>query len=65
MAEVKASTDTFPAMPLPKFRSVHSLAAKYVTEEKWNKLCTLETETCGFTLAKVFSYCIFVFESDR
>ena len=65
MAQVKATSDTVPATPFPKFSSVNSLAAKYVTEEKWNKLCTLKTKTSGYTLAKVFIYCIFVFESYR
>ena len=63
MAQLKASSGTVPAVPFPKFSSVSSLAAKHVTEEKWNKLCTLKTSTCGYTLAKVFIYCIFVFES--
>lgn len=37
----------------PEFKSKHSLAAKYVTEDKWNKLSKHKTETCGFTLEQV------------
>ena len=39
----------------PEIKSRHSLAAKYVTEEIWNRLCDHKTETCGFTLEQVSS----------
>jgi len=36
----------------PTIQSTHSLVAKHVTKEKWEKLGELKTETTGFTLAK-------------
>merc|ERR1711963_526635 len=36
----------------PTIKSTHSLVAKHVTKERWDKLKAVETKTCGFTLAK-------------
>jgi hypothetical protein len=36
----------------PVIKSTHSLVAKHVTKEKWDKLCNIKTKTSGFTLAK-------------
>jgi creatine kinase len=41
--------------PFPDIQSKHSLVAKHVTEEKWKKLCGIETKTSGFTLAKAIA----------
>jgi len=41
--------------PFPEIQSTHSLVAKHVTEEKWKKLCGIETKTSGFTLAKAIA----------
>ncbi len=45
------------APPFPEIKSAHSLVAKHVTKEKWDKLGGLTTKTSGFTLGKV-SFCI-------
>lgn len=36
----------------PEIKSKHSLVAKHVTKEKWDKLKDIATKTCGFTLAQ-------------
>merc|ERR1712168_1283743 len=52
-----ATIDGFPPtyMPFPNVQSKHSLVAKHLTEEKWNKLCGIETATSKFTLAKAIA----------
>merc|ERR1712007_37913 len=45
----------------PDIKSKHSLVAKHVTKEKWDKLKNIETKTCGFTLAKACA-CAIVFD---
>lgn len=42
-----------PAPAFPEIKSKHSLVAKHVTEEKWQKLGGLKTKTSGFTLGQV------------
>merc|ERR1712179_457379 len=42
-------------LPFPDIKSKHSLVAKYVTKEIWDKLCHHKTATSGFTLAKAIS----------
>ena len=37
----------------PEIKSKHSLVAKHVTKERWDKLSGIVTKTSGFTLAKV------------
>jgi creatine kinase len=39
----------------PDIRSKHSLVAKHVTKEKWDKLSGIVTKTSGFTLAKAIA----------
>ncbi|CAL4060212.1 unnamed protein product, partial [Meganyctiphanes norvegica] len=43
------------AAPFPDIKSKHSLVAKYVTKERWDKLCGIQTKTSGFTLAKAIA----------
>merc|ERR1711997_1196906 len=43
------------AEPFPEIKSTHSLVAKHVTKEKWDKLCEHKTATSGFTLAKAIA----------
>jgi len=43
------------AEPFPEIKSTHSLVAKHVTPEKWEKLCEHKTETSGFTLKKAIA----------
>lgn len=40
----------------PEIKSKHSLIAKHVTKEKWDKLKDIATKTCGFTLAQVYCW---------
>merc|ERR1712002_1167681 len=42
-------------LPFPEIKSKHSLVAKYVTKEIWDKLSDHKTATSGFTLAKAIS----------
>ena len=39
----------------PTIKSEHSLVAKHVTKEKWDKLAAHKTATSGFTLAKAIA----------
>merc|ERR1712088_487444 len=43
------------AEPFPEIKSTHSLVAKHVTKEKWDKLCEHKTATSGFTLRKAIA----------
>ena len=43
------------AQPFPDIKSKHSLVAKHVTPEKWNKLSNIKTKTSGFTLEKAIA----------
>merc|ERR1711909_206282 len=44
-----------PAVPFPEIKSTHSLVAKHVSEDRWNKLCGIKTKTSGFTLSKAIA----------
>merc|ERR1739848_671184 len=48
----------------PTIKSAHSLVAKHVTKEKWDKLKDIETKTCGFTLAKACA-CAIEFDNQH
>jgi len=48
----------------PNIQSTHSLVAKHVTKEKWDKLKDIETKTCGFTLAKAIA-CAVEFDNQH
>ena len=50
--------------PFPEIKSKHSLVAKHVTKEKWDKLKNIETKTCGFTLAKACA-CAIEFDNQH
>ena len=41
--------------PFPKIQSTHSLVAKHVTKDKWEKLSNIKTKTSGFTLEKAIA----------
>merc|ERR1711878_65 len=43
------------AAPFPEIKSAHSLVAKHVTPEKWEKLAEHKTATSGFTLAQAIA----------
>merc|ERR1711881_68825 len=42
----------------PNIKSKHSLVAKHVTKEKWDKLSGIVTKTSGFTLAKAIAVAV-------
>merc|ERR1712117_96471 len=48
----------------PEIKSTHSLAAKHVTKERWDKVKDIETKTCGFTIAKACA-CAIEFDNQH
>merc|ERR1712226_1378054 len=48
----------------PVIKSAHSLVAKHVTKERWDKVKDIETKTCGFTLAKAAA-CAIEFDNQH
>merc|ERR1712038_157078 len=50
--------------PFPEIKSTHSLTAKHVTKEKWDKLGDHVTKTSGFTLAKAIA-CAVEFDNQH
>ena len=44
--------------PFPEIKSTHSLVAKHVTKEKWDRLAEHKTVTSGFTLRKAIACAI-------
>merc|ERR1711862_162884 len=50
--------------PFPEIKSKHSLVAKHVTEEKWNKLNEIVSKTSQFTLAKAIA-CAVEFDNQH
>jgi len=48
----------------PNIKSTHSLVAKHVTKEKWDKLGGIVTKTSGFTLAKAIA-CAVEFDNQH
>merc|ERR1711931_240625 len=48
----------------PNIKSTHSLVAKHVTKEKWDKLGAHVTKTSGFTLAKAIA-CAVEFDNQH
>eukprot|EP00096_Caligus_rogercresseyi_P008218 TRINITY_DN266_c0_g1_i1.p2 TRINITY_DN266_c0_g1~~TRINITY_DN266_c0_g1_i1.p2 ORF type:complete len:355 (+),score=145.82 TRINITY_DN266_c0_g1_i1:47-1111(+) len=48
----------------PDIKSKHSLVAKHVTKEKWDKLSKIVTKTSGFTLAKAIA-CAVEFDNQH
>jgi len=48
----------------PVIQSTHSLVAKHVTKERWDKVKDIETKTCGFTIAKACA-CAIEFDNQH
>merc|ERR1711955_174084 len=48
----------------PTIKSTHSLVAKHVTKERWDKVKDIETKTCGFTIAKAIA-CAVEFDNQH
>merc|ERR1711950_121277 len=50
--------------PFPNIQSKHSLVAKHVTKDKWDKLNTIKTKTSGFTLIQAIA-CAVEFDNQH
>merc|ERR1712018_644889 len=50
--------------PFPEIKSKHSLVAKHVTKEKWDKLAGIVSKTSQFTLAKAIA-CAVEFDNQH
>jgi len=48
----------------PVIKSSHSLVAKHVTKERWDKVKDIQTKTCGFTIAKACA-CAIEFDNQH
>merc|ERR1711868_295186 len=48
----------------PTIKSTHSLVAKHVTKERWDRVKDIETKTCGFTIAKAAA-CAIEFDNQH
>ena len=48
----------------PTIKSAHSLVAKHVTKERWDKVKDIQTKTCGFTIAKACA-CAIEFDNQH
>merc|ERR1711936_1466110 len=48
----------------PTIKSTHSLVAKHVTKERWDKVKDITTKTSGFTLAKAIA-CAVEFDNQH
>merc|ERR1712142_1421323 len=55
LLQLLITSTKMPAEPFPEIKSTHSLVAKHVTKEKWDKLADHKTATSGFTLAKAIA----------
>merc|ERR1711953_1078735 len=62
MGFIKAKEKTM--APFPEIKSKHSLVAKHVTEEKWNKFNEIVSKTSQFTLAKAIA-CAVEFDNQH
>merc|ERR1712055_1202142 len=57
-------TERITMAEFPNIQSKHSLVAKHVTKEKWDKLSGIVTKTSGFTLAKAIA-CAVEFDNQH
>merc|ERR1711887_104308 len=55
LLQLKTQPVNMPAEAFPEIKSTHSLVAKHVSKEKWDKLADHKTATSGFTLAKAIA----------
>merc|ERR1712179_757421 len=55
LLHLKTQPVNMPAEAFPEIKSKHSLVAKHVTKEIWDKLADHKTATSGFTLAKAIA----------
>merc|ERR1711913_278690 len=61
---LQSQTTTNMSGEFPVIESTHSLVAKHVTKERWDKVKDVETKTCGFTLAKAIA-CAVEFDNQH
>merc|ERR1712154_478030 len=61
---VRFTQSTIMSGEFPVIKSTHSLVAKHVTKERWDKVKAVETKTCGFTLAKAIA-CAVEFDNQH
>merc|ERR1712038_1964836 len=61
---LQSQTTTNMSREFPVIKSTHSLVAKHVTKERWDKVKDVETKTCGFTLAKAIA-CAVEFDNQH
>merc|ERR1739846_175485 len=59
-----AESGTTMSGEFPEIKSKHSLVAKHVTKERWDKVKDIETKTCGFTIAKACA-CAIEFDNQH
>merc|ERR1712038_2065974 len=60
----KSKSKTTMSGEFPTIKSTHSLVAKHVTEERWDKVKDITTKTSGFTLAKAIA-CAVEFDNQH
>merc|ERR1711921_17983 len=48
----------------PTIKSAHSLVAKHVTKQRWDKVKDIKTKTCDFTIAKACA-CAIEFDNQH
>merc|ERR1712235_97139 len=61
---LKSKTSLKMSGEFPNIKSTHSLVAKHVTKERWDKVKDIETKTCGFTIAKACA-CAIEFDNQH
>merc|ERR1712038_928979 len=61
---LQSQTTTNMSGEFPVIKSTHSLVAKHVTKERWDKVKDVQTKTCGFTLAKAIA-CAVEFDNQH
>merc|ERR1711951_105881 len=64
LLRVRSSIKTIMSGDFPTIKSTHSLVAKHVTKERWDKVKDIETKTCGFTIAKACA-CAIEFDNQH
>merc|ERR1712038_1948139 len=60
----KSKSKTTMSGEFPTIKSTHSLVAKHVTKERWDKVKDITTKTSGFTLAKAIA-CAVEFDNQH
>merc|ERR1711942_406916 len=61
---IRSRKQTTMSGEFPEIKSKHSLVAKHVTKERWDKVKDIETKTCGFTIAKACA-CAIEFDNQH